>query len=135
MLIVVVLSLPFLALLLFKPVLRRLAVRNAIRRPREALLVLIGAMLGTAIITSSYVVGDTLRSSIRNNAYTQYGPIDELVSTTNAKAGDQIAQQFQSNPPAGTDGVLPLLSVTAAASSAGANPKAEPHAQLLELDF
>ncbi|MEA2922856.1 MAG: hypothetical protein QOF07_2828, partial [Bradyrhizobium sp.] len=61
---VVILSLPFLYLLIRKPILRRLAVRNATRRPRETTLVVLGAMLGTAIITGSLIVGDTLKSSI-----------------------------------------------------------------------
>ncbi len=41
MIIVVVLSLPFLFVLVRKPVLRRLALRNAVRRPRETALVIL----------------------------------------------------------------------------------------------
>ena len=70
---VVVVSLPFLYMLGRKRILRRLAIRNAVRRPRETALVLLGAMLGTAIITSSYVVGDTLRSSIRGAPTRSWG--------------------------------------------------------------
>ena len=54
-----VLSLPFLFVLARKPVLRRLALRNAARRPRETALVVLGSLLGTAIMTGSFVVGDT----------------------------------------------------------------------------
>ena len=39
-----------------------------------------GSMLGTAIMTGSFVVGDTLESSIRAQAPRQLGPIDEVVS-------------------------------------------------------
>jgi putative ABC transport system permease protein len=60
-------SLPFLFVLVRRPVLRRLAVRNAMRRPREAALVIVGAMLGAAIITGSFVVGDTLNRSTRSS--------------------------------------------------------------------
>ena len=39
MIIVALLSLPFLFVLARKPILRRLALRNAVRRPRETVLV------------------------------------------------------------------------------------------------
>src|SRR5687767_15072788 len=61
---VIILSLPFVVVAARKPVLRRLAVRNAIRRPRESALIVLGALLGTAIITGSAVVGDTFGASI-----------------------------------------------------------------------
>ena len=75
-----VLSLPFLYVLVRRPVLRRLAVRNAVRRPREATLVVLGSLLGAAIITGSMVVGDTIDASIRQSARAHYGPIDEVVN-------------------------------------------------------
>ena len=43
---IVVLSLPFLYILIRKPILRRLAIRNAVRRPRESLLVIAGSSSG-----------------------------------------------------------------------------------------
>ena len=73
--VVVVLSLPFLVILAWKPILRRLAIRNAVRRPRETALVLIGSLLGTAIITGSLIVGDTLHSSIRHPSLQQSFPL------------------------------------------------------------
>jgi putative ABC transport system permease protein len=135
MIIVVVLSLPFLVVLLRKPVLRRLAVRNAVRRPREAILILLGAMLGTAIITSSYVVGDTLGSSIRHSAFTQLGPADEVVVSTGIDNGARVAAAVASRPLDGVDGTLSLLTLTASVASTGPQPKAEPHAQVVEVDF
>src|SRR5688572_26774554 len=68
--------------LLFRPTFRRLALRNVLRRKNEALLVVAGSLLGTAIITSSFIVGDTLDASIRDTARTQLGPIDETVRVT-----------------------------------------------------
>ena len=58
---------------------RRLALRNIGRRKGEALLIVVGCLMGTAIITASFVVGDTFNSSIRDTARTQLGPIDERV--------------------------------------------------------
>src|SRR5438105_14122440 len=106
---VVFFSLPFFYMLGRKRILRRLAIRNAVRRPRETALVLLGAMLGTAIITSSYVVGDTLRSSVRRGAYTQLGPVDETVAGDGSAVGAQAAAAVAKRPPAGTAGALSLL--------------------------
>ena len=61
LLIAVLVALPFLYILARRPILRRLAVRNTIRRPREATLVVLGSLLGAAIITGSAVVGDTMQ--------------------------------------------------------------------------
>ena len=80
MIIVAVCSLPFLYVLVRRPVLRRLALRNVVRRPRETVLVILGSLLGTAIMTGSFVVGDTFTSSIRRGAFEQLGPVDEVVS-------------------------------------------------------
>ncbi|HMC43200.1 MAG TPA: hypothetical protein VKI20_09335, partial [Acidimicrobiales bacterium] len=132
---VVVVSLPFLYMLGRKRILRRLAIRNAVRRPRETALVLLGAMLGTAIITSSYVVGDTLRSSVRRGAYTQLGPVDETVAGDGSAVGAQAAAAVAKRPPAGIAGTLSLLTVGATVFRGGASPKAEPHARILEVDF
>lgn len=57
----------------------RLALRNIARRPFEAALVVIGAMLGTAIIAAAFVIGDSFNGSLRDGARTRLGPIDEVV--------------------------------------------------------
>ena len=132
----VVLSLPFLYLLARKPVLRRLAVRNATRRPKETLLIVLGALLGTAIITSSYVVGDTLTASIHQSAYTQLGPVDEVILANGPGVGTQVQAAVSRAQLRDVDGTLPILAVQAAVSTAGPGvPKAEPKAQVLETDF
>ena len=133
--IALVLSLPFLWLLWRRPVLRRLAVRNALRRPRETLLVLLGSLLGTAIITGSFVVGDTLDSSLRRGAFTQLGPVDELVPARDAAQAADFEARLRTLPPSVADGVLPIVTADAAVATAGADPKAEPNAALIEVDF
>jgi putative ABC transport system permease protein len=133
--IAVLLSLPFLVVMARKPVLRRLAVRNAVRRPREAVLVLLGSLLGTAIITSSFVVGDTLHSSLRRGAYTQLGPVDEIVPVSGESAGAQVAGALRNLPTGLTDGLVTLVTVDAAVASADAAARAEPSAAVLEVDF
>ena len=131
---VLVMSLPFLYLLAFKPVLRRLALGHLARRPRETALVLLGSLLGTAIITGSFVVGDTLDASMRRSIYTQLGPIDAVVSVP----ADNLATAeaaVASLPTSLVDGHLRMTSLGVTAATSGVAPKAEPTAQLLELDF
>ena len=126
-------SLPFVFLLVRRPVLRRLAVRNAVRRPRETILVLVGSMLGTAIITGSFIVGDTLDASIRASAFTRLGPIDEMVGTGSSEALLRLDERARGLPPSLVDGVLPLT--TAAVTVANGRERAEPSALLVEVDF
>jgi putative ABC transport system permease protein len=128
MIVVLVLSLPFLFILARKPVLRRIALRNAVRRPRETVLVVLGTLLGTAIMTGSFVVGDTFNASIRRVAHEQLGPIDEVV-TLNGKTA------FTAKPSNDVDGVLPLTLTRAAIATAGDHRYAAPKSQLLETDF
>jgi len=128
---VVFLSLPFLFLLARKPVLRRLAFRNATRRPRETMLVLLGSLLGTAIITGSLIVGDTLDRSFRQAVYSHQGPIDELVETS-AVPQAEIERRLAA---VGSDDVDGLLPITTAAAAVIAGDKAEPNATIVEVDF
>lgn len=132
---VLILSLPFVAVLVARPVLRRLAVRNAVRRPREAMLVIAGSLLGTAIMTGSFVVGDTFDASIRDFARTQLGPTDEVVAAVGLDAGDDLRTAFDGFGSPDVDGTLPVTAVQATAASTGENRLAAPKAQLLELDF
>lgn len=81
---------------------RRLGIRSARRRPTETALVTLGALLGTAIITGSLVVGDALESSMQAGAFTQLGPVDETVTAptayqliTNAGAFGGLDVRFQ----------------------------------------
>jgi putative ABC transport system permease protein len=115
-------------------VLRRLALGNIARRPRETLLVLIGSMLGTAIVTGSFIVGDTLDASLSQGATTKLGPIDVMVSAGPEHAGavGEAMARYSSDR---VDGTLAMTTLTAVASTKGPSPRAEPAAQLLEVDF
>ncbi|MDQ3353433.1 MAG: ABC transporter permease, partial [Actinomycetota bacterium] len=143
MIVVVLASLPFLFLALRRPVLRRLALRNAARRPRETALVVLGSLLGTAIITGSLVVGDTLDASLRQGAMTKLGPIDELISTSSASEQADLAASLRALDEADEviDGVLALTTLPAAVSTAGSGSggdgpaRAEPSATVVEVDF
>ncbi|MCJ2556211.1 MAG: FtsX-like permease family protein [Candidatus Thermoplasmatota archaeon] len=60
---------------------RKMAMRNLVRRKKNLVIVIGGLLVGTAIITSSLVVGDTLSYIFRNSIYQQLGEIDELIHT------------------------------------------------------
>ena len=119
-----------------RPVLRRLAVRDAARRPSETALVVLGSLLGTALITGSFIVGDTLDSSIRATAKTKLGPIDEVVAVPSEKLATRVASRIEALDDPRIDGVMTALGVRAAfASEASGRQRAEPTGQLLEVDF
>ena len=126
-------SLPFLYVLLRKPVLRRLAVRNSLRRPRETALVILGSMLGTAIITGSFIVGDTLDGSIRAGAFTRLGPVDEIIGAPTQQALADLDRAVGELRSPAVDGTLPVT--TATVSAAKGSERAEPAALLVEVDF
>jgi putative ABC transport system permease protein len=132
----IVLSLPFLYLLARKPVLRRLAFGHITRRPRETALVLLGSLLGTAIITGSFVVGDTLDASISQGIYTQLGPVDSVVPVKD-RAFATVEQALAKLPASAVDGVLPITTarVTVATAAGAAAVVAEPNSTLIEVDF
>lgn len=136
LLVAVLVALPFLYILARRPILRRLAVRNTIRRPREAALVVLGSLLGAAIITGSAVVGDTMDSSIRQVARQHLGPVDELVVARNSGEWRQLSSRLRALPSTQVDGVLPL-GVFGAATTAGRgdNLRTVPSSAVVGFDF
>jgi len=135
MFLVALLSLPFLYILVRKPILRRLALRNATRRPRETALVILGSLLGTAIMTGSYVVGDTFNASIRRTAHEQLGPIDEIVSANGIAGGPMLAAKLAGLASPDIDGTLSATTASASAASNTTPVRAAPKSQLIETDF
>ncbi len=74
-----------------------MALRNIGRRRAEAVLVIAGALLGTAIITSSFVVGDVIEASFADVARTQYGPVD--ITLTPEEGGARRCRDRGRRPP------------------------------------
>ena len=121
-----------------RPTFRRLAVRNALRRRHEALLIVVGSLFGTAIVTSAFVVGDTLNASIRNEARTRLGPIDDVALVHHSAALPDVLNKITAKPLPGVDGIMPLLTASATAASLptpDGSRFAEPDAFVHELDF
>jgi putative ABC transport system permease protein len=65
-------------------VLVRLGLRNVRRRRARTALVVLGLMLGTAIIAAALTTGDTMSHTIRGQAIEALGSTDELVSARGA---------------------------------------------------
>jgi putative ABC transport system permease protein len=74
-----VLILALLISALRNPILRRLAVRNALSWPASAVLIVFGTMIGTAMITGSLVVGDNVRDWVYRDVERRLGEIDQII--------------------------------------------------------
>jgi putative ABC transport system permease protein len=73
-------------LALRNPVLVRIALRNVVRRRGRSALIVVGLMLGTAIIAAALTTGDTMSHTIRAGAVKALGQTDELVSARGAQS-------------------------------------------------
>ena len=124
------------ALAFRRPIPGRFAVRDVMRRPGEAALVVAGSLLGTALITGSFIVGDTLDSSIKQRAWDQLGPVDEVIVVDEPRRADHVVRRIAEAGEPLIDGVMSFTTAPAAVStgSTGAT-RAEPGVQLIELDF
>ncbi len=64
-------------------ILFRMSVRNIVRRPGTTALVIGGLMIGTAIISASFVVGDTMDNMITNEVTKGMGQVDFTLHSEN----------------------------------------------------
>ena len=110
-----------------------MALRNIGRRRAEAVLVVAGALLGTAIITSSLVVGDVIEASFADVARTQYGPID-ITLTSEEGSLDEVATAVDAGEIRGIDGLLAVTTATATLEAPRGHV-AVPQVQVVELDL
>jgi putative ABC transport system permease protein len=58
----------------------RMGVRNIRRRPGRSALIVVGSMLGTAIIAAAFATGDTMGRTVRSSAISALGQADEVVA-------------------------------------------------------
>jgi putative ABC transport system permease protein len=137
------LALPLAVTAVRQRALAAMALRNVGRRRTEAALVVGGALLGTAIITSAFVVGDVIDGAVADEARTRYGPIDLTVTTADrdtfdvataivrdaARDGDLGAADR-----GGVDGLLDVT-VTTATIEAPARDTALPRVEVVALDL
>jgi putative ABC transport system permease protein len=128
-------SIPFVLVLLVEPVLRRTAWRNAVLRPREAILVAIGSLLGAAIITGSFVIGDTFDNSLTRRVYRELGTVDEVVAFPDRATWDEGRTRLAQLPTPPFDGAVAIGILATPMSAIADQPKSAPEAQMIEVDF
>ena len=68
----------------------KLGLRNIPRRPGQTLLIIIGVMLSTVIISAAFGTGDTLSFSIRHETVKVLGTIDEVIIPARAGSEDSF---------------------------------------------
>ncbi len=142
---VVAALLVFLAILGFfarrNPVLFKLGLRNIPRRRAQTVLIIVGLMLSTAIITSALALGDTVSSLIRNGALDSLGATDIVVeSPTFAGFGDEFLTVEQAGAVLASvdgdsrvDGAMPQIRIDLPILNSG-NDMTSVGAPLLGLD-
>lgn len=118
-----------------RPSLRRLAIRNIARRPTEAALVVVGTMLGTAIITAALIAGDTFERSIVDVGRRELGPIDVRARVDGLDRAAELDAAFAGFDRDDVDGRLTMTTSGAAIATLGDEPRAEPAASIAEVDF
>ena len=72
----------------------KLGIRPIARRPGQTILIIIGVMLSTTIISAAFGTGDTLSFSIRNSAISDIKNIDEIIIPTRAGQDDSFDRLY-----------------------------------------
>ncbi len=70
----------------------KLGLRNIPRRWGQTVLIVLGIMLSTIIITAAFATGDTLTFSIRSEAVASLGHVDESISSAKASSSDGLGR-------------------------------------------
>ncbi|MCH8815226.1 MAG: FtsX-like permease family protein [Chloroflexi bacterium] len=121
-----------------------MGLRNIPRRKAQTVLIVVGLMLSTLIISAAFTTGDTIDFSLTNQSYELLGHVDEVIvrrgdddapsevrSTMPEVIVDQLAEDLAGDP--NIDGFLPLIfeQVPVVNPSSG---QSEPIIQLAGLD-
>jgi len=95
-----------------KPILLRMGIRNATRRPAQTSLVIGGLMIGTAILSGAFVTGDTMQFAIVKSSYSGADLIDEMVEIPGNPAYNySVYENISKDPEVNrlTDGISPMI--------------------------
>lgn len=111
-----------------------MAIRNISRRRAEAILVVAGALLGTAIITSSLVVGDVIEASFADTARTEYGPVDITVTASKSTRITEVVEKVELADIGTIDGLLVTTTSTGTLEAPSHNA-AMPSVRVVEFDL
>ena len=102
-----------------RPLLGKLALREALRRPGQTLLVVGGLMVGTATITAGFVAADSVaESTIDTFAYRNFGHVDITVTAGGRFFSRDVARQLEESAAVRgvTDGVSAGIDVPISAA-------------------
>ena len=104
------------------PVLVRMAFRSVWRRPARSVLIIVGLMLATAIISSAFTTGDSVTFSIKSSAVEDLRFLDEIIridDDSEVWKGKAIPEEFPEtifqevgpllDADPDVDGVMPVL--------------------------
>lgn len=116
------------------PLIRRIGIRNAVRRPREAALVMLGCVLGTALIVGNASVGDSFTSSIKRQALNSLGTLDAVVTYENATNWADASAQFSALRNREIATTTPVAFVTTPVTKLGGTTTA-PRTNLIEANY
>ena len=76
------------AIALFRPVIFKMAMRNPPRRKTQTILIVVGLMLATLIISSALTTGDTLDHTIKKLSYDSLNRVDISVGFVGEAGGE-----------------------------------------------
>ena len=107
-----------------RPVIFKLGIRNIPRRPGQSVLIILGLMLSTMLISAAFNSGDTMQRSATMHVYRLFGHVDELIVFSRdgtASAGDALTATIDDDvltlvdnavlDSPEVDGVLPVLDI------------------------
>lgn len=97
------------------------ASRNAIRHPQQTAVVILGLMIGTAIISAALVAGESANFGVEKAVYDALGPIDETVRLDSLNFfDDQFLDDARNDPEAQAffDGIAPNIIWASSAENA-----------------
>jgi ABC-type lipoprotein release transport system permease subunit len=126
LILVIIIIVVIAALAMTNRIIFKMAVRNFSRRKIQSFIVICGLMIGTAIISSSLVVRDTMRNAFEEEVYRSLGEVDEEIwgeeSWTNVaffryfseSIYDSMARNLSSSDPEGFESIIPLIRDNAA---------------------
>jgi putative ABC transport system permease protein len=132
--IALLLLLPLIVAAIRQRTLFTMAIRNISRRRAEAILVVGGALLGTAIITSSLVVGDVIEASFADTARTEYGPVDITVTASKSTRIEEVVAKVELADIGTIDGLLATTTSTGTLEAPGQDA-ALPSVRVVEFDL
>ncbi len=130
----IVVGFALIAISIRNPLVRRIGLRSALRRPREAALVMLGCLLGTALIVGSSAVGSSYTASIQEEALSELGPLDATVTYENRADWAAANARLAAEPIEDVDLAAAVATIVVPLTSDASTDPA-PGATLIEADY